>query len=140
MNDSNVKCVMILDSELPIGIMANTSAILGVTLGKHISDQVGPDVMDATNKLHLGIIKIPIMMLKGDKDSLKELRERLYSPGFDDLIVVDFSDVAQCCNVYSEYAAKAVSVPEQEYTYFGIAIFGDKKKVNKLTGFMPLLR
>lgn len=140
MNDSNVKCVIILDSELPIGIMANTSAILGVTLGKHISDQVGPDVKDATNKLHLGIIKIPIMMLKGDKDSLKELRERLYSPGFDDLFVVDFSDVAQCCNVYSEYASKAVSVPEQEYTYLGIAIFGDKKKVNKLTGSMPLLR
>lgn len=57
---------MVIDSELPIGIIANTSAILGITLGKHI--------------------------------------------------------------------------PEQEHNYFGIAIYGNKKKVNKLTGFMPLLR
>ena len=140
MNDSNVKCVMILDSELPIGVMANTSAILGVTLGKHISEMVGADVVDATDKAHLGIITIPIMMLKGDRDSLKKLRERLYEPEFGDSIVVDFSDVAQCCNTYSEYASKAASVQEQDYTYFGIAIFGAKKMVNKLTGSMPLLR
>jgi hypothetical protein len=48
--------------------------------------------------------------------------------------------VAQSCNIYSEYVSKAVSVPEQEHTYFGIAIYGSKKKVNKLTGFMPLLK
>ncbi|WP_416232446.1 DUF2000 family protein [Caproicibacterium sp. BJN0003] len=53
---------------------------------------------------------------------------------------VHFSDVAQSCNIYSEYVSKAVSVPEQEHTYFGIAIYGSKKKVNKLTGFMPLLK
>lgn len=140
MNDSNMKCVMVLDSELPIGLIANASAILGITLGKHIPEQVGDDVIDATNKTHLGIITIPVAMLKGDKNILKNLRERLYSPEFGDLTVVDFSDVAQSCNVYSEYVSKAASVPEQEHTYLGIAIYGNKKKVNKLAGFMPLLK
>ncbi|MGE4276751.1 MAG: DUF2000 domain-containing protein [Lawsonibacter sp.] len=140
MNDPNVKCVMIIDSELPIGVIANTSAIMGVSLGKHISKQVGADVVDATNNMHLGIITIPIAMLNGSKDGLKDLRERLYGPEFNDLVVVDFSDVAQRCNVYSEYVAKAASVPEEEHTYLGIAIYGDKKKVNKLTGSMPLLK
>ncbi|WP_334295772.1 DUF2000 family protein [Clostridioides difficile] len=32
------------------------------------------------------------------------------------------------------------SVPEDELQYFGIAIYGNKKKVNKLTDSMPLLR
>jgi hypothetical protein len=140
MNDYNMKCVMIIDSELPIGVIANTSAILGVTLGKHIPEQIGDDVVDATNKMHLGIIAIPIVMLKGNKDILKDLREQLYNPEFSDLVVADFSDVAQCCNVYSEYVVKAACVSEQEHTYLGIAIYGEKKKVNKLTGFMPLLR
>lgn len=138
MNDK--KCVMVIDSALPIGVMANTSAILGITLGKHIPDQVGDDVVDATGKTHLGIITIPVAMLKGDKEILKDLRERLYDTEFGDLVVVDFSDVAQCCNVYSEYIVKAASVPENEHTYLGVAIYGDKKKVNKLTGFMPLLK
>ena len=140
MSDCNMKCVMIIDSELPIGVIANTSAILGVTLGKHVPEKVGDNVVDAANKTHLGIITIPITMLKGNKDILKDLRERLYELEFSDLVVVDFSDVAQSCNVYSEYITKAACVTEQEHTYLGVAIYGEKKKVNKLTGSMPLLR
>lgn len=34
MDSNSKKCVMIIDGELPIGVIANTSAILGVTLGK----------------------------------------------------------------------------------------------------------
>ncbi len=140
MNNSDMKCVMIINSELPIGIIANTSAILGITLGKHVPEQIGEDVLDATKNSHLGIITIPVTMLKGDTDILKDLRKSLYDSEFSDLLVVDFSDVAQGCNIYSEYAAKAATVPEQEHNYFGIAIYGSKKKVNKLTGFMPLLK
>lgn len=140
MNDSNMKCVMIINSELPIGIVANTSAILGITLGKHIPEQIGTDVIDASGQSHLGIITIPVAMLRGDKVVLKDLRKRLYSPEFTDLVVVDFSDVAQSCNIYSGYIAKAAITTEQDHNYFGIAIYGNKKKVNKLTGFMPLLR
>ena len=32
------------------------------------------------------------------------------------------------------------NVPEGSLNYFGIAICGAKKKVNKLTGMLPLLR
>ncbi|CAB1245521.1 protein of unknown function [Ruminococcaceae bacterium BL-4] len=68
MNDPDVKCVMVIDSELPIGIIANASAILGITLGKHIPEKVGNDVLDAPRKTHLGIITLPVVMLKGDKE------------------------------------------------------------------------
>lgn len=140
MSDSNMKCVMVIDYELPMGIVANTSAILGTTLGKHIPAQIGADVIDASGQAHLGIITIPVAMLRGDKAEMKDLRERLYSQEFSDLVVADFSDVAQSCNIYSEYTAKAAITREQDHNYFGIAIYGNKKKVNKLTGFMPLLR
>lgn len=140
MNDLTMKCVIILDSDLPLGVIANTAAILGVTLGKHIPEQVGADVRDASSRTHLGIISIPITILRGDKEILKDLRERLYQPEFDDLTVVDFSDVAQSCNIYSEYIAKATATSERDHNYFGVAIYGNKKKVNKLTGSMPLLR
>lgn len=140
MSDNNIKSVMVIDSELPIGIIANTAAILGVSLGKLIPEQVGEDVMDASGQTHLGIVSTPITMLNGNKSVLKDLRSRLYDPEFRDLVVVDFSDVAQSCNVYNEYAAKAAVTAEQDYNYFGIAIYGNKKKVNKLTGFMALLR
>lgn len=140
MSDNNIKSVMVIDSELPIGIIANTAAILGVTLGKIVPEKVGADVTDVSGKTHLGIISIPITMLRGDKTTLKDLRSRLYDPEFKDLIAVDFSDVAQSCNVYSEYVPKAAATAEQDHNYFGIGIYGNKKKINRLTGFMALLR
>jgi hypothetical protein len=140
MSDFNMKCVMVIDSKLPAGIVANTAAILGITLGKHIPEQVGENVTDASGQVHLGIIKIPVTMLHGDKGVLNDLRKRLFGPEFNDLTVVDFSDIAQSCNVYSDYIDKASLTSEQDHTYFGVAIYGTKKKVNKLTGSMPLIR
>lgn len=140
MSDNNMKCVMIIDSELPMGIIANTAAILGITLGKEVPQQVGPNVQDASGQNHLGIITIPVSMLRGEKEGLKELRNRLYDDEFSDLTTVDFSDVAQSCNIYHEYIEKAADTLQNNHQYFGIAIYGAKKKVNKLTGFMPLLR
>ncbi len=35
---------------------------------------------------------------------------------------------------------KMRETPEEELTYLGLAICGAKKKVNRLTGSMPLLR
>ena len=34
MDWKNEKCVMILDESLPLGLIANTAAIMGITLGK----------------------------------------------------------------------------------------------------------
>ena len=38
------------------------------------------------------------------------------------------------------FIEKISKVPESDLNYFGIAICGSKKKINKLTGSMPLLR
>ena len=135
-----MKCVMVIDAELPPGVAANTSAVLGVALGKHTSGLVGPDVTDASGQPHLGITYIPVTILRGDRESLKALRTRLYAPEFSDLVVADFSDVAQSCTVYSEYTKRAAAACAEDYNYLGVAIHGSRKKVGKLTGSLPLLR
>lgn len=56
------------------------------------------------------------------------------------MTVVDFSDLAQGCKTYDEFIEKMKDVSETELDYLGIAICGPKKKVNKLTGSMALLR
>lgn len=131
---------MVIDEALPLGMIANTAAIMGITLGKKLPETVGEDVYDKTGKEHLGIIAIPVPVLKGNAGIIKSIRQKLYEPDFLDLIVVDFSDVAQGCNVYDQFIEEMRQVPEADLNYFGIAICGAKKKVNKLTGNMPLLR
>lgn len=140
MDLQNEKCVMVIDEQLPMGVIANTAAIMGITLGKRMPDVVGVDVTDESGKEHLGIIEFPVPILRGTSEMIKELREKLYQPDFQDLTVVDFSDLAQGCKTYDEFIMKIGQAPESSLQYFGLAICGAKKKVNKLTGSMPLLR
>lgn len=140
MDLQNEKCVMVIDENLPLGIIANTAAIMGITLGKEMPEVVGSDVTDQSGKEHLGIIEFPVPILKGSQDIIKEIREKLYQPDFQDLTVVDFSDLAQSCKTYEEFIGKMAVTLESDLQYFGIAICGETKKVNKLTGSMPLLR
>ncbi len=140
MDLQNEKCVMVIDENLPLGIIANTAAIMGITLGKKMPGVVGSDVVDKTGNEHLGIIEFPVPILKGNMDSIKAIREKLYEPDFSELTVVDFSDLAHSCKTYDEFIGKMGTAAETDLNYFGIAICGAKKKVNKLTGNIPLLR
>ena len=137
---NELKCVMVVDEAMPQGIIANSTAVMGVTIGKLFPVVVGQDVVDQTGYRHQGIIEFPIPILKGNRDFLRDMRERLYEPNFEQLTVVDFFDVAQGCKTYSEYIEKMTHVPESAIDYFGLTLFGNKKQVNKLTGSLPLLR
>ena len=140
MDLQNEKCVMVIDEHLPLGLIANTAAIMGITLGKKMPEVVGSDVTDQSGNPHLGIIEFPVPILKGSSEIIKDIREKLYQPEYQDLTVVDFSDLTQSCKTYEEFIEKMAQVSENTLQYFGIAICGVKKKVNKLTGSMPLLR
>ena len=127
------KCVIVADGALPPGLIANTAAILGITLGKNLPEAVGPDVIDGSGVLHPGIIAFPVPILRGDRESLR-------TPPFSTLFAADFSELAQGCRTYGEFQAKIAAAPEDSLQYLGVAVCGDKKLVNKLTGSLPLLR
>ena len=59
---------------------------------------------------------------------------------YKDVIIVDFSDAAQTCNVYEDWIVKAKNLPENQFHYLGIGLYGDKKKINRLCGSLPLYR
>lgn len=137
---NNEKCVMIIDEKLPLGIIANTAAIMGITLGQTMPEIVGKNVTDGNGNEHKGIIEFPVPILKGNAELIKSIREKLYSTDYSELTVVDFSDLAQSCKTYGEFIEKMKAVDESELQYLGIAVCGAKKKINKLTGNLPLLR
>ncbi|UOF91240.1 DUF2000 domain-containing protein [Fodinisporobacter ferrooxydans] len=133
------KCVMVIDEELPLGLIANTAAVLALTLGQKIEGIIGPDVYDGTGYLHTGITTIPIPMLKGTREKIREMREKLYTEEFSDLLVVDVTNAAQTTTTYEDYTEK-ISLYGDDLQYVGLAIYGKPKKVNKLSGSLPLLR
>jgi hypothetical protein len=140
MNQTEQKCVMVIDGTLPLGLIANTAAILGTTLGARLPQVVGRDVCDAAGNTHCGINTVPTTVLQAGEELLRTLRAKLYEPEFAEVLAVDFSDVAQRIHVYEDYLAEAEQTQTSAFRYFGIALYGDKKKVNRLTGMLPLLR
>jgi len=141
MEPETQKCVIVADPTFPVGLVANTAAILGMTLGKRIPEMVGPDVVDTTGNVHPGIILFPIPILKATSEQIKALRETAYTSEYSStLTVVDFSNVAQQCKDYGDYTRQMAQTPTEQLAYLGIAIYGPKKQVNHLTGSLPLLR
>jgi hypothetical protein len=49
------KCIIILDEKLPIGLLANASAVLAMTIGSRVDDIIGDNIKDASENIHLGI-------------------------------------------------------------------------------------
>lgn len=140
MDLQNEKCVMVIDEDLPLGLIANTAAIMGITLGRYMPEVVGADVTDGDGHTHPGIIEFPVPVLKAAPEQIKALREALYQPELQDVTAVDFSDLAQGCKTYGEFIEKMAQTPESGLQYFGVALCGSRKKINRLTGSLPLLR
>lgn len=135
-----LKRVIVVDASLPLGLIANTTAILGITLGKRFPEDVGPDVADGDGISHKGVIALPIPVLKGDGELIRALRDKLSAPEFSQVYAADFSDVAQGCKTYDEYIGKIAGTPESDLRYLGLVMRGPKKQIAKLTGNLPLLR
>lgn len=133
------KCVMIIDEELPIGLIANTTAVLGATLGKINNRIIGNDVCDLDNRIHPGIVNIPIPILKANSQIIRELLDKTNNY-LDEISVIDFCDLAQSCKDYEDYTSKMKLTSEKTLNYSGICLYGNKKRINKLTGNLPLLK
>ena len=136
--DESKKCVMVIDSGLPVGLRVNTAGLLGATLGRRLEKIIGPDVVDASGENHAGILNIPLPILSADADTIKAIREKAMNLG--ELLVVDFTETAQREVRYEDYTGKLAGTFAGELRYLGVALYGPKKPVNKLVGNLPLLR
>ncbi|WP_346353756.1 DUF2000 domain-containing protein [Azotosporobacter soli] len=135
-----MKIVMIINKDLPSGLMANTAAVLGISAGKMLQEIVGANVLDRDGNVHLGITSKVVPVLQCDKLQLKELRRKVFAQAYDEVTAIDFSEIAQRSLDYESYAKKIGNTAEEEIDYLGLCIAGPLKKISKLTGNLPLLR
>lgn len=135
-----MKCIIVINSELPKGLIANTCAVLALSIGKVYPEIVGPDVFDKDQTIHAGITQIPIPILKGDSELITNIYAQIKNKGTNDVMMIDFCDVAQKSKKYEDYISKMERTSSSELNYLGIAICGSKKNISKLTGSIPLLR
>lgn len=138
-NMSDKKSVIIIDEKLPLGVIANTSAVIAASFGKFYPEMIGENLTDYQGHVHEGITTVALPILKGSAEQLKAMREQLreFEP---ELLVVDIISATRTTRSYEEYAAVLAQGPDDAIQYQGLGLIGDKKLVTKLTGNLGLLR
>ena len=86
------------------------------------------------------ILNVPIPILALPVNDVKVLYDNLLELNDKDLKVIGFNDVAQNSHHYEEYEARLLQTAKDNINYLGICIYGPKKKINRLTGSMKMLR
>ncbi|KRL05404.1 DUF2000 domain-containing protein [Liquorilactobacillus oeni] len=132
------KCVLIIDPELPLGLIANTAAILGCSLGKIHPEINGDDLLDQEKHSYPGIVKIPIPVLKAVSSKVKEIQ--IETEKIEEIEVISFADCAQTAKNYQEYAEKVQNSNHENIKLLGICLYSTTKKVNHFAGSLSLLR
>lgn len=132
------KCVVVVDGDLPAGLMVNAAACLAVTLGERVEGVNGEDATDGSGMVHPGLITTGIAILQADAETVKEIR--LKAEGTEGVFVADFTDAAQTPRNYGEYLKNISEIASEELKYLGVGLYGEKKPVGRLTGGLSLLQ
>jgi hypothetical protein len=134
------RCTFVIDASLPLGLIANTAAVLSLSLGRFAPDLVGASLHDASGTEHSGITTAVMPILKGDADGIRALRAKAEARADSELFIVDVTDAAQTTKSYSDYEAKLAGMATDELRYLGICLYGPAAVIKSLTGNLPLLR
>ncbi len=137
-----MKLVMVINQELPLGLIANTAAVLGLSVGDRVRGLTGPDITDGAGRIHAGITKVNIPVLGASSMVLEGLYERLMeeSDSDSDIQIIDFNTVAQRCKNYDDYTRELAACGQDAFQYLGLCLYGPEQKINRLTGNLRLLR
>lgn len=107
------RCVILIDRSLPPGLAANAAAVLALTLGAAIPQLPGPDLADADDNLHPGLIPTGLPIVSAPGTQLPELRSRALAAG---VRVIDFPTFGQQTTDYHEFRAHVAATPTDVWT------------------------
>jgi hypothetical protein len=136
-NPAPDRCAIVVDSELPLGRLANAIAVVALTLGQRCPALVGEPLVDRSGFSHPGLIPVGITVLGASQEELPRLRWKAIECGCD---VIDFPVQGQQTNDYAEFRKAVASIATEMMQYTAIALVGQKKQVHSVTSALRLLR
>jgi hypothetical protein len=133
------KCSIIVDGELPPGLLTNTVGVIAMALGKLAPEAMGRDGLDQDGRSHAGLAWMGVTVLQGSQEVIANIFTQV-GESDTDLLIVDCPVVAQATRNYDEYLEMLSRQGGPELRLSGIGLYGNSKKIAKLTGNLPLLR
>ncbi len=131
------RIALVMDPSLDRGAAGNRCAVLATGLVARHPEIIGSDLATSDGLQLFGFTKVPIAVLAGKGQPLRELASRARESGCTTLV---FLSRAQGMRSYDAYKQSIAQTPSSELDVDAVAVLGPKKTVNSLVGALPCLR
>ncbi len=131
-----MKIAIVLNENLGPGFLANAAACIASGLFNQEQNLLGEQI-NGNNVTYIPITKIPILILKQNKNNWKDLLERAKK---NNLKYMLFTKEAQSTTYYSDYTERVADKPIDQVEILGLGVLGDDERITKFSGNIGLLR
>lgn len=131
-----LKSAIIINPEMPTGLLANAVACITSGLFLRGDDFVGEQI-EGDGVHYIPITKIPILILKPGITPLIDLCKQAQQMG---LKYMAFTQEAQTTTNYEEYKKRVEGKNINEVALVGLGVVGSEEMVRSLTGNLPMLK
>lgn len=135
----DLRLAVVVDPGLPLGLLANTVAVIAAGLGAAVPGIGGVRLTDARGFTFHNSADRPIPILGADGPSMTDLLARAASVP-DRARVVAFPAFARSLHAFADYAEATPLRHLDEEKIDGIGLVGPSRWVRSLTGALKLLR
>ncbi|APZ43570.1 DUF2000 domain-containing protein [Acidihalobacter ferrooxydans] len=144
------KAVVVVDRALPRGLQANVAAVLAMSFGSAHPELIGHETCTADGVRQVGLPTLPLPILQADEIDLRHLAAASL-PTLDWLAVYTaaalasktyavYTAAALASKTYAVYTETLASARADELAVHAVALFGERRRINRLTGGFALLR
>ncbi len=134
-----LRVAVIVNPELPPGLLANTVAAVSIGLGARVPGLAGAKLADREGRGIDVSSNRPVPILAADAETLRALTLKALGHA-EALAVVPFPAFARSLHVYADYERELPARDLAAETIDGLGLVGPEKAVRSLTGALRLLR
>ncbi|TAJ49431.1 MAG: DUF2000 domain-containing protein [Herbiconiux sp.] len=134
---SRLKWVIVVDSDLPPGRLANAVACVAASTGDAIAGMLGPQCPDASGYLHPGLPWAGCTVLGASAERLANTRARAVAA--EGVWVGDMPLHAQVTRVHDDYEAELARTAPGDLQSLALSIVGPRDTVDRIVKKLRLL-
>jgi hypothetical protein len=131
------KWVIVVDTTIPAGLMANAVACVAASTGALVGGLVAHGGPDASGQVHPGLPWAGCTILGGTPEEIAAVRARAIAS--DGVLVADMPASAQTNRVYDDYLAELAGTKPEDLTITAFSVVGPRNRVDKMVKKLALL-
>lgn len=139
MSEPEQRIAVIVDPSLPLGLIANTVAAIGIGIGAADGQFGNTALRDAADRCVRTCANCPVPILQASPDTIGALLLELL-PAPEGAVVVPFPRFARAIHRFADYLAEFPRRDLRGEIIEGLGLAGPAKWVRSLTGDLKLLR